>query len=130
MGGVLSHVAEKTALKSKDVKAVVETLMGVAVGELKKNGSFKFAGMMNMKLKNKSLLRQRLSCTQNLHRSIIMAPMKAMKAAMKAKATKAMKAGAMSQSGALSAVAEKTSLKAKYVKAVVEALMGVAVGEL
>merc|ERR1711865_903548 len=77
-----------------------------------------------------SLLRQRLSCTQNLHRSIIMAPMKAMKAAMKAKATKAMKAGAISQSGALSAVAEKTSLKAKDVKAVVEALMGVAVGEL
>merc|ERR1719157_493969 len=57
--GALSHVAEKTALKSKDVKAVVETLMGVAVGELKKNGSFKFAGMMNMKLKNKPATKAR-----------------------------------------------------------------------
>merc|ERR1712166_425679 len=57
--GVLSHVAEKTALKSKDVKAVVETLMGVAIAELKKNGSFKFAGMMNMKLKNKPATKAR-----------------------------------------------------------------------
>merc|ERR1712166_905016 len=39
--GVLSHVAEKTALKSKDVKAVVETLMGVAVAKLKKKPATK-----------------------------------------------------------------------------------------
>merc|ERR1712137_896473 len=46
-------VAETTGLKSKDVKAVVEGLMTVAVGELKKNGSFKFGGALNLKLKKK-----------------------------------------------------------------------------
>ena len=56
---VFSTVAEKTSLKAKDVKAVVETLMGVATTELKKNGSFKFAGMMNMKLKNKPATKAR-----------------------------------------------------------------------
>merc|ERR1712086_205353 len=48
-----ASVAETTGLKSKDVKAVVEGLMTVAAGELKKNGSFKFAGSLNMKLKKK-----------------------------------------------------------------------------
>merc|ERR1719252_291351 len=44
-----SAVAETTGLKAKDVKGIVE----VAAGELKKNGSFKLAGVLNMKLKKK-----------------------------------------------------------------------------
>merc|ERR1711898_21933 len=51
--GVFQSVAETTGLKTKDVKGVVETLMGVAVEQVKKSGSFKLAGMLNMKLKNK-----------------------------------------------------------------------------
>merc|ERR1719460_1589883 len=49
----LASVAETTGLKSGVVKGVVEAVMGVAVAELKKSGSFKLAGMLNMKLKNK-----------------------------------------------------------------------------
>merc|ERR1711865_168923 len=51
--GALQTVADKCGLKAKDAKAVVEALMGVAVSELKKSGSFKLGGMLNMKLKNK-----------------------------------------------------------------------------
>mmetsp|Transcript_40737 Transcript_40737/g.95683 ORF Transcript_40737/g.95683 Transcript_40737/m.95683 type:complete len:116 (+) Transcript_40737:107-454(+) len=46
-------VAETTGLKTKDVKSVVEAVMEVAAEELKKSGSFKLAGMLNMKLKDK-----------------------------------------------------------------------------
>eukprot|EP00929_Paragymnodinium_shiwhaense_P019574 TRINITY_DN132_c0_g1_i1.p1 TRINITY_DN132_c0_g1~~TRINITY_DN132_c0_g1_i1.p1 ORF type:complete len:114 (+),score=51.98 TRINITY_DN132_c0_g1_i1:177-518(+) len=48
-----SSVAETTGLKAKDVKAVVEGLLEVAASELKKNGSFKVAGALNLKLKKK-----------------------------------------------------------------------------
>merc|ERR1712139_111638 len=51
--GAFQSVAETTGLKTKDVKGVVEALMGVAVEQVKKSGSFKLAGMLNMKLKNK-----------------------------------------------------------------------------
>merc|ERR1712007_143907 len=50
---VYSSVAETTGLKQKQVKGVVEGIMGVASEQLKKNGAFKFAGMLNMKLKKK-----------------------------------------------------------------------------
>jgi len=59
-GGALTQtqvnaaVAEKNTLKPKQVKAVVETLMAIASAELKKNGSFKLGGMLNMKLKKKA----------------------------------------------------------------------------
>ena len=46
-------VAETTGLKRKDVKSIVEGIMGVAAEELKKIGSFKLAGMLNLKLKKK-----------------------------------------------------------------------------
>merc|ERR1712232_1047893 len=46
-------IAETTGLKAKDVKAVVEGIVTVAAAELKKNGSFKFAGALNLKLKKK-----------------------------------------------------------------------------
>jgi nucleoid DNA-binding protein len=51
--GIFQSVAETTGLKTKDVKGTVEAIMGVAAEELKKNGKFKLAGMMNLKLKKK-----------------------------------------------------------------------------
>merc|ERR1712070_348250 len=51
--GAMTAVAETTGLKTSEVKGVVEAMMGVAVAELKKSGTFKLAGMLNMKLKNK-----------------------------------------------------------------------------
>merc|ERR1719230_1010548 len=50
---VFQSVAETCGMKTKDAKAVVEALTAVAVSEVKKSGSFKFAGVLNMKLKNK-----------------------------------------------------------------------------
>merc|ERR1712176_688129 len=51
--GAYSSVAESTAMKPKDVKAVVEGLLAVAADQLKKNGSFKIGGAVNLKLKSK-----------------------------------------------------------------------------
>merc|ERR1719224_379013 len=51
--GVYQSVAETTGLKTKDVKGVVDALMGVAAEQVKKSGSFKLAGMLNLQLKNK-----------------------------------------------------------------------------
>merc|ERR1719463_601022 len=51
--GAYSTVAETMGLKPKDVKAVVEGLLGLAATQLKKNGAFKVAGMLNLKLKVK-----------------------------------------------------------------------------
>merc|ERR1712007_296788 len=50
---VYSSVAEAVGLKPKQVKGVVEGIMGVAADQLRKSGAFKFAGMLNMKLKKK-----------------------------------------------------------------------------
>merc|ERR1712151_793454 len=46
-------VAESTGLKAKEVKGTMEALMGVAADQLKKVGSFKIAGALNLKLKQK-----------------------------------------------------------------------------
>merc|ERR1712110_999803 len=51
--GAYSSVAESVGLKPKDVKAAVEGLVAVAADQLKKNGSFKVAGCLNLKLKKK-----------------------------------------------------------------------------
>merc|ERR1712216_624747 len=48
-----SSVAETTGLKSKDVKAVMEGIIEVAAEQLKKNGKFKLAGALNLKLKKR-----------------------------------------------------------------------------
>merc|ERR1712025_1278595 len=48
-----SSVAETVGLKPKDVKAAVEGLVAVVADQLKKNGSFKVGGMLNLKLKKK-----------------------------------------------------------------------------
>merc|ERR1719409_2559120 len=57
--GVFQSVAETTGMKTKDVKGVVDAFMGVAVAQVKKSGSFKLAGMLNMKLKNKPVTKAR-----------------------------------------------------------------------
>merc|ERR1719484_496148 len=49
--GAYSSVAESMGLKPKDVKAAVEGLLGLAAAQIKKNGSFKVAGALNLKLK-------------------------------------------------------------------------------
>ena len=46
-------VAESVGLKTKDVKGTMEALVGVAADQLKKVGSFKIAGALNLKLKQK-----------------------------------------------------------------------------
>merc|ERR1712064_86225 len=51
--GAYAAVAETTGLKPKDVKGAVEGLLAVAAEQLKKNGSFKVAGVLNLKLKSK-----------------------------------------------------------------------------
>merc|ERR1719389_593274 len=51
--GAYSSVAETMGLKPKDVKAAVEGLLGLAAAQIKKTGSFKVAGMLNLKLKVK-----------------------------------------------------------------------------
>lgn len=51
--GAFSAVAESTELKPKQVKAVITSYMELAASQLKKNGKFKVAGLLNMKLKKK-----------------------------------------------------------------------------
>merc|ERR1719329_1969665 len=51
--GAYHEVAEAAGMSAKDVKAAVEAVMEIAVGEIKKSGSFKLAGMLNLKLKKK-----------------------------------------------------------------------------
>merc|ERR1719355_339330 len=51
--GAFSAVAESTELKPKQVKSVITTYIQLAATELKKNGSFKLGGVLNMKLKKK-----------------------------------------------------------------------------
>jgi len=51
---VLASVAETNGLKAKQAKGVVEALMAVACDQIKKNGSFKLGGMLNLKLKKKA----------------------------------------------------------------------------
>merc|ERR1711993_91595 len=52
-GAVAAAAAGTTGLKPKDVKAVLGAVVDIAAKELKKNGSFKFAGILNMKLAKK-----------------------------------------------------------------------------
>merc|ERR1739845_61037 len=52
-GGVVSALAASTELKPKEVRAIVTGLMDLAASELKKNGSFKLGGCLNMKFKKK-----------------------------------------------------------------------------
>merc|ERR1712093_303943 len=52
-GGVVNALAASTELKPKQVRAVVTGLLDLAASELKKNGSFKLAGCLNMKVKKK-----------------------------------------------------------------------------
>merc|ERR1712210_366080 len=51
--GVVSSLATTAELKPKQVRTIVTGLMDLAASELKKNGAFKLAGCLNMKLKKK-----------------------------------------------------------------------------
>merc|ERR1712072_400013 len=51
--GAFSAIAEKSGLKAKDVKVVVTNYMELAASELKKSGTFKIGGCLNLKLKKK-----------------------------------------------------------------------------
>ena len=51
--GAFAAVAETTELKPKQVKAAITSYVELAATELKKNGKFKFGGVLNMKLKKK-----------------------------------------------------------------------------
>merc|ERR1712217_970148 len=51
--GAYNSVAEKTGVKAKDVKSIMEGLVEVAAQELKKTGSFKLGGALKLKLKKK-----------------------------------------------------------------------------
>merc|ERR1712188_93538 len=51
--GAYSSIAEKTGLKSKDVKAAIEGVIAVAAQQLKSTGKFKLGGALNLKLKKK-----------------------------------------------------------------------------
>merc|ERR1719394_2310080 len=53
VSGAYASVAEKAGLKPKDVKGAVEGLLAVAAVQLKKSGSFKIGGALNLKLKTK-----------------------------------------------------------------------------
>merc|ERR1719311_565841 len=51
--GAYSSIAEKTGLKSKDVRSAIEGVVAVAAQQLKACGKFKFGGALNLKLKKK-----------------------------------------------------------------------------
>merc|ERR1712086_994416 len=51
--GAYGTLAEKTGLKSKEVRSVVEGLTELAAAQLKSSGKFKLAGALNLKLKKK-----------------------------------------------------------------------------
>merc|ERR1719265_893418 len=51
--GAYSSVAETTGLKSKQVREAMEAMVTLAAAQLKKSGSFKIAGALNLKLKKK-----------------------------------------------------------------------------
>ena len=50
---VIASVAETNGLKNNQVKDVVDALFGVACAEIKKNGNFKLAGVLNLNLKRR-----------------------------------------------------------------------------
>merc|ERR1719240_1369231 len=51
--GAYSSIAEKTGLKSKDVRSAIEGVVAIAAQQLKACGKFKFGGALNLKLKKK-----------------------------------------------------------------------------
>merc|ERR1711941_155978 len=51
--GAFAAVAESAELKPKQVKTIITSYIELAATELKKNGAFKLAGVLNMELKKK-----------------------------------------------------------------------------
>merc|ERR1712149_45465 len=59
ISGAYAAIAEKTGLKSKDVKTAVEGVIAVAAEQLKACGKFKLGGALNLKLKKKPATKAR-----------------------------------------------------------------------
>mmetsp|Transcript_67612 Transcript_67612/g.147278 ORF Transcript_67612/g.147278 Transcript_67612/m.147278 type:complete len:110 (+) Transcript_67612:59-388(+) len=59
LSAVNQSLSESTGLKRKEVKSIIDGLMALCAKELKKTGSFKLAGMLNMKLKKKAATKAR-----------------------------------------------------------------------
>mmetsp|Transcript_67613 Transcript_67613/g.147281 ORF Transcript_67613/g.147281 Transcript_67613/m.147281 type:complete len:110 (+) Transcript_67613:59-388(+) len=59
VSAVNQSLADSTGLKKKDIKGTIDGLVALCAKELKKTGSFKFAGMLNMKLKKKAATKAR-----------------------------------------------------------------------
>merc|ERR1711862_693183 len=53
VAGGYAKVAEGAELKPGKVKAIIQAYLALGAAELKKNGKFKLAGLINMKLKKK-----------------------------------------------------------------------------
>merc|ERR1712151_419896 len=49
--GACQAVAESTGLKPKEVKGALDAYMTLVATQVKANGAFKFAGVLNLKLK-------------------------------------------------------------------------------
>ena len=64
---VLVSIAETNGSKTKQAKGFVEALMAVACAEIKKNGNFKLAGMLKMKLKTEAASPAKKEEHQPLH---------------------------------------------------------------
>lgn len=56
---VYAATAEAVGIKNKEVKAVIEQIVSITAAELKKHGSFKLAGILNLKIKNKPATKAR-----------------------------------------------------------------------
>merc|ERR1719281_990891 len=48
-----AKIAEQCGVKSKQVKGIMDSFIALAASEIKKNGSFKLGGCLNLKLKKK-----------------------------------------------------------------------------
>ncbi|KAL9139178.1 Major basic nuclear protein or histone like protein [Amphidinium carterae] len=59
MSEAYKTVAEKMELKPKDVKGIMQSLLELSTEQVKKSGSFKLAGMLNMKLISKPATKAR-----------------------------------------------------------------------
>merc|ERR1712083_199066 len=49
--GAYQAVAESTGMKAKEVKGAMDAYMSLVATQVKTNGAFKFAGVLNLKLK-------------------------------------------------------------------------------
>ena len=77
MPGAYKAVAESLGLKPNEVKSAVEGVFALTAEQVKKTGSFKFAGMLQFEIKKKNLPRHPArvlkvrSGKQSMHRGLL-----------------------------------------------------------